>query len=325
MLERDVMHEAVSARLVLSAVLGETLLGAALVYGRPAGIGIAPLIVVQALWLYRLYVVAHEAVHRKLFPRHPRLNDLCGRLLLLPMAAPLSVYRKVHGYHHGWNRKDARHAALDHFAVRGPVSAAKRRWLHGVWLFYVFGGGFFLHSLITILIFLLLPGRLARRIDPVFVGWSRRERAWAWLELTAAVGFHAAVIRWVGGGAWAIALGLPLALFAWLWSLFLYVYHYRTSVGPDVRRNVRSLPAHPFFSWLLLNFNEHTTHHADPSWPWYELPRRRVVLPSERDSDDSSNESFDASQGTLWAAVLAQARGPILVEVSEAPAAEPSS
>ena len=45
----------------------------------------------QGLWFDRLYTVAHEAVHRKLFPDHPRLNDLVGALLMLPIVAPLSA------------------------------------------------------------------------------------------------------------------------------------------------------------------------------------------------------------------------------------------
>jgi fatty acid desaturase len=300
------MHEAVSARLVLTGLLGVALLGAALIGLGGAGWWAAPLIVAQALWIYRLYVVAHEAVHRKLFPAQPRFNDLCARVLLLPIGAPLTIYRKVHAFHHGSNRKDSHHAALDHFHLGGPATPARRAWARVVWTFYVFGGGFYLHSLATILIFLLVPSRAARRIDRVFAGWSARERLRAWVEFGAAVAFHVVVARVAGAAGWAIALGLPLALFAWLWSLLLYVYHYRTSVGPHVRHNVRSLRPHPFFSWLLLNFNEHVTHHADPSLPWYELPRRRTELPPEL----AANQNVE----TLLAAIRQQWRGPVLVE-----------
>jgi fatty acid desaturase len=86
--------------------------------------------------------------------------------------------------------------------------------------------------------------------------------------------------------------------------MLLYVYHYRTTVGRDVRLNVRSLPRQPFFSWLLLNFNEHATHHGDPSIPWYDLPRRRACLPPSHASNDDSE--------TLLQAVLRQREGPVL-------------
>ena len=46
------------------------------------------LAVAQGLWLYRLYVVAHEAVHKKLFPRSPWLNELAGIFMLVVSGGP---------------------------------------------------------------------------------------------------------------------------------------------------------------------------------------------------------------------------------------------
>jgi fatty acid desaturase len=303
-------HAAVSARLVITAIGGVVALGTALVVVSRSGLPyrswlIAPLVVAQGLWMYRLYVVAHEAVHRKLFPDTPWLNDGLAAIVLAPIGAPLAIYRKVHHFHHGSNRKDAHHAALDHFKVGADVSRAGRAYYRVVWAFYVFGGGFFLHSLVTILLFLFVPGRLAVRIDPVFAGWRPAARLRSWLEMLLAVAVHAAVAAW-SGGAWLLIFGAPLLVFAWVWSLLLYVYHYRTTVGPAVRCNVRSLPRQWFFSWLLLNFNEHVTHHADPGIPWYQLPQRRVELP----------QAFAANQdvGSLWQAIWQQRRGPVLSE-----------
>ena len=115
-------HAAISARLVLlSAVafiaLSAALLGCARSTLPFRGTLTTVLTVAQALCLYRLYVVAHEAVHRKLFPHTPWLNELAGALMLAPIGAPLAIYRKVHAFHHGSNRKDDHHAALDHFKV----------------------------------------------------------------------------------------------------------------------------------------------------------------------------------------------------------------
>lgn len=304
-------HTAISARLVvLSAAAFVALSAALLACSRSSlplrGILTAVLTVAQALCLYRLYVVAHEAVHRKLFPHTAWLNDLAGALLLAPIGAPLAVYRKVHAFHHGSNRKDDHHAALDHFKVRGQVSAAARVYYRVVWAFYVFGAGFFLHSLITVLLFLLVPTSLAVRIDPVFARWSPAARLRAWAQMSLGVALHAGVAAAFGGRAWVTVLGAPLLVFAWLWSMLLYAYHYRTSVGPAVRFNVRSLPHQPVLSWLLLNFNEHATHHADPSIPWYRLPELRVTLPEAfRDNDNVA---------TVWQAIWQQRRGPILCE-----------
>ena len=278
----------------------------ALEYLQPAAAwsAIAALALLQGLWFDRLYTVAHEAVHRKLVPGRPALNDAIGTLLMLPIVAPFTAFRKIHGFHHGGNRRDRETAALDHFRLPpdAPESAvaARRR----LWLFYVFGGGFFLHTLATILIFLLVPARRAQRISPVFRGWPVRLRLQAWLEFLAGIGLHVAVGQLWGVAAWFALLGLPMLVFAWFWSMMLYIYHHRTSVGPDVRHNVRSLPRQPFFSWLLLNFNEHATHHRDPTIPWYELPARRYALPASH----AANQDVE----NLLEAVLRQRRGPVV-------------
>ena len=265
---------------------------------------IVPLAFMQGLWFDRLYTVAHEAVHHKLAPGRKRLNDAIGTVLMLPLLAPFSIFRKIHGFHHGGNRRDPETAALDHMKLppdAGPKAVATRRRL---WLFYVFAGGFYLHTLATILIFLLVPSRRAVRISPVFRAWPARLRVQSWLQFGGGIALHFAVAWLWGAAAWFALLGLPMIVFAWFWSMMLYIYHHRTSVGPDVRHNVRSLPRQPFFSWLLLNFNEHSTHHRDPCIPWYALPERRYQLPP----------SFAANQdvSTLFEAVLRQREGPIL-------------
>lgn len=262
------------------------------------------LAVAQGLWLDRLYTVAHEAVHLKLFPGRRTANDLVGMALMVPVVAPFTIFRRIHGFHHGGNRRDRATAALDHMRMPeagGPGAAAMRR---GLWYFYVFAGGFFLHTLAAILIFLVVPERRAAGISPAFRGWPARLRLLSWAQFLAGIGFHAGFAAVFGGLAWVAALGLPMLVFAWFWSMLLYVYHYRTTVGRDVRFNVRSLPRQPFFSWLLLNFNEHATHHGDPTIPWYDLPRRRAALPPSHASNDDA--------ATLLQAVLRQREGPVL-------------
>lgn len=304
-------HTRISAILIAETVIGFVALGAVAVasLGMPSPyrwIALGPVVFALGLWLDRCYTVAHEAVHRKLFPRRPRLNDLVGTLLLLPLAAPLTVYRKIHYFHHGQNRKDDLTAALDVFVAGRPVGRLRAAYYRAAWVFLAFCGGFFVHSLATILIFLVVPTSRARRISPVFAGWRAARRARSWVELAAGIAFHAVVYRLLGFDGWLVVLGLPLIAFAWVWSMLLYIYHYRTTVGPDVRHNVRSLPRHWFFSWLLMNFNEHTTHHADPSIPWYALPANRRELPREFRSNERVR--------SIWSAIWQQRRGPTIVE-----------
>jgi fatty acid desaturase len=264
---------------------------------------VALLSIGEGLWFDRMYTVAHEAVHRKLFPLS-RLNDFVGAALMLPLIAPFTIYRKIHGFHHGANRRDPQTAALDHFRVSASAPPWERARYKAVWLFYVFCGGFFLQTLVIILIFLVVPTKHAVKISPVFRSWPRRLRIRAWVEFGLGVGIHVGVAAAFGGAMYLAVLGLPMVVFAWVWSLLLYVYHYRTSVGPEVLHNVRSLPRQPLFSWLLLNFNEHATHHRDPNIPWYELPKRRYQLPKSHSGNDDVH--------SLAAAIWQQRLGPVL-------------
>jgi len=74
-----------------------------------------PLLLFQGLWFYRFYIVGHEASHKKLFPGKAALNDFWGSVILLPLMVPITIYRKIHYFHHGFNRKDDHTSALDTF------------------------------------------------------------------------------------------------------------------------------------------------------------------------------------------------------------------
>lgn len=311
--DRSSAHDVISLRLVVETVALYVGLAVAAGWAWSAGGAVRvwlwpALVLALGFWLDRLYAVGHEAVHRKLFPRRPRLNDAVGAVMLAPILAPLTVFRKIHAFHHGYNRRAPRVATLD-VVYMSERTGWRRGLAHGwawlVWLLAVFAGGFFLHSLVSVVLFLLLPTAVAAGISPAFHGWSARQRARAWVELLVGASVHAAVWWGLGAEVWLASMGAPLLAFAWVWSMLLYVYHYRTTIGPDVRHNVRSLRPNRVMAWLLLNFNEHTTHHADPRLPWYLLPERRISAPA----------AFAGNQDvtTLAAAVLQQLRGPVFV------------
>lgn len=312
--DRSPAHAWISIRLVIETLLVYAGLCAASAWAMqlpswPRLLLWPPILLALGLWLDRLYAVGHEATHRKLFPDQRRLNDLVGAALLAPLLAPLSVFRKIHGFHHAQNRRAPRVATLDVIILPpGPPWRRNlaRAWGWTTWLLGVFAGGFFLHSLVSVVLFLLLPTGLARRISPAFHGWRARDRVRAWLELLLGAALHLAVWRLGGAELWLATMGLPLLAFAWIYSLMVYIYHYRADIGGDVRHNVRSLRAHPLLSWALLNFNEHITHHADPRLPWYRLRERRLAPPAGR-VDDLRGD-------TVGAAILQQLRGPIFVE-----------
>ena len=265
-----------------------------------------PVLIMQGLWFDRIYVVGHEASHRKIVPGNKFVNDLLGTMILLPIIVPIRVYRKIHDFHHGFNRMDPRTSALDTFVTKRAPGTLAKAYYYCLWFIGVFMGGYFIHSLISVLIFLFLPTPVARRISPAFKGWKIKDALISWLQFAAGVGLHVGCGVLFGWKVYILSLGAPLLAFAWIWSMLMYIFHYRTSIGKKVSCNVRRLDRNVFFSWLLLNFNEHVTHHQRPSIPWYELPGKRKELPEEYSGQNQQVK-------TIWQAILHQFKGPVIL------------
>ena len=128
-------HEWISLRLVLQTVGIYALLVAVAIRLAHSPLFWPRLLLIPiwfaiGVWLDRMYTVAHEGVHRKLFPEQRFLNDTISTLLLIPICAPFSLFRRIHFFHHSANRRDPATAALadaveDHqirgaFAVEPP-------------------------------------------------------------------------------------------------------------------------------------------------------------------------------------------------------------
>lgn len=306
----------INARLLLeTALLFAALAGLANVVGPQAGqsggwlAAYLVILLAQGLMLQRLYIIAHEAAHRKLAARG-WLNDLLGQVVLLPIFVPLQIYRKIHQFHHGFNRKDVYTSALDVFVSPWPVTPLIKAMCFGLWYLGVFAGGLFLHSLISIVLFLFMPVRVAQQISPAFRNWRNRDRLIAWGQFAGAVGVQYLIGRGLGFTVWAYTFGLPLIAFAWIWSLMVYVFHYHTTLGEPTRYNVRAIAANRGLRWWLMNFNQHATHHLYPNIPWYELPHQAATLPEPYAQKNATARS-------LVHAVLDQLRGPTVVYARE--------
>lgn len=265
-----------------------------------------PVLLFQGLWLYRIYIVGHEASHKKLFPNNRQLNDLVGTVILLPLLVPINIYRKIHLFHHGFNRKDPHTSALDTYTIKGNFKSAKKLLSYISWYLSVFFGGFFLHSLISVVLFLFVPPKLAVKISPAFKAWTLKDQLQAILSFLLGVSIHFSVIYFFGTKNYLLFLGFPMLAFAWILSFLVYIFHYKTTIGSQVRYNARSVNRVPIVSWILMNFNEHATHHQFPNIPWYELPQKRKELPKEFAEKNQNTHNF-------FRAILNQLKGPNIV------------
>lgn len=271
----------------------------------------APLLLFQGLWFYRFYIVGHEASHGKLFKDNRQLNDLWGGIVLLPLMVPVPIYRKIHMFHHGFNRKDDHTSALDTFVIKGKPTLLRKMYCYIVWYLGVFCGGFFIHSLISVLLFLFVPVSLSSRISPAFTNWTIKDQLQSIALFSLGVLLHVSVYMLFGKEIYLYTLGYPMLSFAWVLSLLVYIFHYDTTKGASVRYNVRSLHRVPVCSWVLMNFNEHATHHQYPNIPWYELPLKRTPLPDEFTTRNQNTWNF-------LRAIVNQVKGPhIAYETTE--------
>lgn len=265
-----------------------------------------PLLAFQGLWFYRFYIVGHEASHKKLFAQSLFWNDFWGTIILLPLLTPINVYRKIHYFHHGFNRKDHHTSALDTFVIKGKYKKLKTIYSYLLWYLAVFAGGFFLHSLISVVLFLFIPPQLAQKISPAFKGWQWKDQFKAIGLFMIGLAFHFSVYFIGGREVYLYVLAYPMLMFAWWLSVLVYIFHYDTTKGDAVRFNVRSVKKIPVFSWVLMNFNEHATHHQYPNIPWYELTAKRKNLPEEYAAKNQNTWNF-------FKAILQQLKGPVIV------------
>jgi fatty acid desaturase len=264
-----------------------------------------PVLFMQGLWLDRFYIVGHEAAHKKLFPGNLKKNDFWGSVILLPLMVPMPIYRKIHQFHHGFNRHDDHTSVLDTFVTKRRPGKLLKMYYYSLWFIAVFMGGFFIHSLISVLLFLFVPVSLSIKISPAFTGWRWSDQVKSILGFGLGVGLHLGVYFLAGADAYLYVLGFPLLAFAWIWSMLVYIFHYKTTVGEETRYNVRSLNRNVFFSWVLMNFNEHATHHQYPNIPWYELSEKKKPLPEQY--------RHNQNVSTIGEAILQQLKGPRIV------------
>lgn len=265
-----------------------------------------PLLLFQGFWFYRFYIAGHEASHRKLFPGNRFMNDFWGSVLLLPLMTPVNIFRKIHMYHHGFNRRDPGHSSLDTFVLKPRSGTMAKLRYRLLWIVSVFMGGFFLHSFVSVILFLFVPVKYSTRISPAFEGWTWRDQLTAIGLFFAGVVFHLSIWQILGKDAWLYAAGYPILVFAWILSMMVYIFHYDTTTGPETRFHARRVNHVPVISWVLMNFNEHATHHQYPNIPWYELPMRRTDLPP-------AFAVHNQKVNSMWKAILQQLKGPRFV------------
>jgi len=247
------------------------------------------------------WALLHEAIHDS-FNSSSRINLIFGRWLSIFFGSPFHVLRLTHLSHHKFNRSPTEKGT--EIYDPGDVSKIKASFKY---FFYIFCGLYLLEVCSTFIFF--LPPNIFRKMRRRLVDHGNVQEKWLAQKLMdkkivrdiridgVAIFLLFALSTFCFGENWKLLLGL-LALRTFLISFMDNVYHYRTPLHVTVSGHNLFLPR--VLSKLLLNFNLHRVHHANPSVPWVRLPH---VFAQQ-------GETFD--RGFLTAA-LDQLRGPIAV------------
>jgi beta-carotene ketolase (CrtW type) len=203
-----------------------------------------PLILLRGFLQTGLFIVAHDAMHRSLFPACPRLNDVIGRLALFLYAClPYRSCRRQHLRHH---RRPGQPGDPDFHDGSGHDPL---RWYAGFMARYL--------SPAQLGVLLGLWGSTA-----LLLGGPQQA---TWLRLL---------------GYWI----LPLVLSSIQLFLFGTYLPHRHAGRPASHHGpmVISSGLPPWLALLTCYyFGYHREHHDHPDVPWHQLPRLRSV-PSQR-------------------------------------------
>ncbi|MHC8508647.1 MAG: fatty acid desaturase family protein [Rhodospirillales bacterium] len=254
-----------------------------------------------ALTTVSYWSVIHESFHNSLHPSRA-VNDALGRALCVLFGGAFGFLRFGHLFHHRFNRQTGDQTEL---------YDAETTSLPGAWAFYLLRitiGLYAVEVLGTFLVF--LPKRVLRpAVRAIFINNDARagksgEQAvrvlvdggtLGQMRFDSALAIAAmAAAFWLWGAHWGW-LAAALLIRGFLISFLDNAFHYGTPLNdPRAARNLRAAPG---LGRLMLNFNLHRVHHADPHIPWYALPAAFKTM----------GESFD---GGYARAALRQLRGP---------------
>jgi fatty acid desaturase len=250
------------------------------------------------------WALLHEAIH-DLFNSSAKINLIFGRLLAIFFGSPFHVLRLTHLSHHKFNRSPMEKGTEIYDPAKASRAKASLRYF-----FYIFCGLYLLEISSTFLFF--LPPNIFRKMRQRFLEQGDIQEKWLagkFMNETlvrqirldgVAICLIFAVSAFCYGSHWRLLIS-ALVVRTFLISFLDNVYHYRTPVHLTVSGHNLFLPG--FFSRLVLNFNLHRVHHANPRVPWIKLP----------DVFAQQSETFD---GNFFTAALNQLSGPIALSDS---------
>jgi fatty acid desaturase len=198
----------------------------------------------MTLGAYVAFTPLHDATHKAVASKHRWLNELVGRLSVVPLFGPYLAFKFVHLEHHAHTNDAAKDP--DHYSARGPWPLLPLRWMTQDLHYYAV---------------YLRAGRPPAEVADVVISLTLLLGAVALLIATG----HGLVAL-----AWLLSSRLALGLLAFAFDYLPHRPH--TVLQRDDRFRATSMRLGLFWQVLLLNQSHHLVHHLQPQVPFYKYP-----------------------------------------------------
>ncbi|MDJ0618870.1 MAG: fatty acid desaturase [Calothrix sp. MO_192.B10] len=237
------------------------------------------------LSLYRFFVILHECGHKALFS-YKLMNTIVGTLISPLCIIPYICWRNIHYQHHKWVGvvdKDPTQANFLKVREKSELTHNLFRIIWKTWLPL----GFFK---LIFQVFWLYPFNEYKKNN-----YTNAKAGF--VSLIAIITPHALLIGYLGIVDYLI-IYTPMLLIYAIWfenmnfsqhiGLFPYLssHHPRPIPLHEQDSISRTSEMNPILAVLFCyNFNLHIEHHLFPSAPWYQLPKIKDFLESEKNLD----------------------------------------
>jgi len=224
-----------------------------------------------------LFTLAHECTHATPFA-NPRLNDLVGHLVSLPLLLPFTWFRYFHLAHHKWTNDPERDPEIAHHG-------RPQTWRS--YLIYLSGWGYWAGNGAVIW------GNAFGRVEAPYLPW-RKHAAMHREARIMLVGYGLIALSFLFGDAALWLWIVPAMLGQPFLRLYLLAEHGLCPPVADMFENTRTTLTNRMLRSLAWNMPFHAEHHALPLVPFHALPDLHQQMSAHLKSVSNGYGEFSA-------------------------------
>ncbi|MEP5730019.1 MAG: fatty acid desaturase [Sulfitobacter sp.] len=276
--EKQRLHQRSNRRGLRHLAVHVAILGAMAFYIAAQGPFWGVMMIPYGITLMFLFTLSHECTHATAF-RTPKINDLIGQLVSLPLLLPFTWFRYFHLAHHKWTNDPENDPEL----IDGGRPTTWR-----AYLWYLSGWGYW-HGNASTLWQNAFGTISAPYLPPRKHALMRRE---ARILLTLYVILLASlIISPLGFWLWLCPalIGQPFL------RLYLLAEHGHCPQVANMLENTRTTFTNRLIRFVAWNMPYHAEHHAMPMVPFHALPKLHAKIKSHLKSTSPGYRDFSCT------------------------------